>query len=79
MTTLGASLGARFAVSSAERSSSRKKVSPKSKTMTCATDAHVHDALNRLSIKLGVTRSRAIEMAVEELCAKHGIEIERPE
>ncbi|EBY9527376.1 hypothetical protein D5P86_00140 [Salmonella enterica subsp. enterica serovar Infantis] len=73
--TLGVSLGARFAVTSAEHAKSRKKVNPKNKTLTAATTASLHDAVGRLANKLDVTRSSVIELALEELCAKHGIEV----
>lgn len=75
MKSLGPSLGARFAVSSAISSSSRKKKLPRNKTLTCATTKPVHDALSRLANKLNITNSAAIERAVLDLCAKHGVEL----
>ncbi|UAW96747.1 hypothetical protein pEaSNUABM22_00260 [Erwinia phage pEa_SNUABM_22] len=75
MTTIGASLGARFAATSSERCSSRKKAKPRNKTLTAATTADIHNAVERLAIKLNTTRSNVIEIALKELCAKHGIAI----
>jgi len=79
MTSSLASLGSRFEVSSREKIRKRKKPFSKKFTLSSATTIHVNDAVNRLAIKLKMSRSRAIELAVEELCAKHGIEIERAE
>lgn len=70
-----ASLGARFASTSSVRCSERKKAKPRNKTLTAATTADIHSAVERLAIKMNTTRSNAIEQAVIELCAKHGIEI----
>ncbi|QZE59503.1 hypothetical protein MPK66_gp259 [Erwinia phage pEa_SNUABM_2] len=79
MTTIGASLGARFAATSSERCSARKKAQPRNKTLTAATTADIHKAVERLSIKLNLTRSNTIELAIKELCAKHGIAIGEPD
>ncbi|AWY08520.1 hypothetical protein HOT49_gp261 [Erwinia phage vB_EamM_Alexandra] len=75
MKDIAASLGARFAVTSAERCSSRKKAQPRNKTLSAATTADIHNAVERLSIKLNLTRSNTIELAIKELCEKHGIAI----
>ena len=73
MKDIAASLGARFAVTSAERCSARKKKEPKNKTITCAGTTAMHNAVEKLAIKLNVSRSRAVEMAIEQLMEKHGI------
>ncbi|QZE60172.1 hypothetical protein pEaSNUABM35_00255 [Erwinia phage pEa_SNUABM_35] len=75
MTTI-ASLGARFAASSSERCSARKKKDPKNKTITCAGTTAMYNAVERLAIKLNVSRSRAVEIAIEQLMEKHGIVVE---
>lgn len=72
--SLGASLGARFAVSSKEKIESRKKANPRRSTLSAATTKELHQAVNALAIKLKTTRSGAIERAVAELCDKHGID-----
>lgn len=72
--TLGASLGARFAVTSKENIEARKKTNPRRSTLSAATTKELHNAVNMLAIKLKTTRSGAIERAVAELCDKHGID-----
>lgn len=73
--SLGASLGARFAVSSQESIERRKKRDPKNKTLTCAGTTAQYNAVGVLANKLDVTRSRVIEMAIEELLAKHNVKV----
>lgn len=75
MKDIASSLGARFAVSSSERIISRKKKDPKNKTITCAGTTAMYNAVEKLAIKLDVSRSRAVEMAIEQLLEKHGIVI----
>lgn len=73
--SLGASLGARFAVSSQENIERRKKKVPRNKTMACASTLAHYNAVGLLAIKLDVTRSRVIEIALEELLAKHDVQV----
>ena len=73
--SLGTSLGARFAVSSQENIERRKKRDPKNKTLTCAGTTAQYNAVGVLAIKLDVSRSRVIEMAIEELLAKHNVKV----
>lgn len=76
MTTLGPSLGARFAVSAAKKSAGLKKKWPRNHTLSAATIQPVGDAVGRLANKLNKPRSRVIEMAVMDFCEKHGITID---
>lgn len=74
--SLGASLGARFAVSSQANIEKRKKRDPKNRTLSCAATSAQYDAVGMLANKLNVSRSRAVEIAVEELLAKHCIKVQ---
>ena len=76
MSPLAASLASRLAHESRIRSEAKRKTSPRNKTASAAITTPMHEALHRLAIKLGTTRAHAIEVAIEQLCAKHGIEIE---
>lgn len=73
--SLGASLGARFAVTSQANIEKRKKRDPKNRTLTCAGTTAQYNAVGALAIKLDVSRSRVVEMAIEELLAEHGITV----
>ena len=73
--SLGASLGARFAVTSQANIEKRKKRDPKNRTLTCAGTTAQYNADGALAIKLDVSRSRVVEMAIEELLAAHGITV----
>lgn len=71
-TNLGASLAARFGVTSAEKIAKRKKIYPKNKTASSAVTTPMYVALTKLANRRGISAARLIESLLErELTAEN--------